>query len=313
MTSLSLRITKKVSYAWKSFRKSYTSVIVLFCLFTLGIYSILHLTLLTGWHIDSGQYKLVIRTKGQVKNLTITEHIYSFNASTATYEHPHGVRVETISYPGEKDSWVKVHIENLKDKERAILTFQNIRPTENISIDAYKKFSQSHPDIQGELHNCTHIFSHFSVQANSPLGKITVYSDSIIGRTNESGGVQWNLWGQSKTKTLTVSMWGMLFLSATLSSLIISISSFVLKKPLDIFPTVTLIFVTLVFFVYVFIGVGDDFLSIGNLGDSARICLLIFSPIFHADYVHLMGNMMLVYCLLEVYLKWRAPMLRGKN
>lgn len=277
-------------------RKPHVISIVLFCLITICLYSLFHFLLLNGWVVDNSEYKLVIETRGNVKDLVVIEYVYYFNASTAITTKPEGVEVETSYTP--YDSRIKITFNGFAESKQVTVVLHDMSITGNISVDEDRRFSQVKPLLEGNLDNYTHIFSHFSVSVNTPyIGKINVYSDSIDG-TVKDGEVQWSSWPQSKTKTLTVAKWASLFLSATISSLAVHISSHVLKKKTFLrFPIVTLAMLSTMCFVYLLAGVGNDFISLNNASELSRYTLSFLSMFFHGNYGHLMENILVGFVI----------------
>lgn len=270
--------------------KARGTTILLFFLGTVILSSLFYLTLQTGWSIDTAEYKLIVGTKGHINNITATVWIYYFNASTASVTTPQGINIETDGSSTES-SRVQISFEDFKD-ELAIIVFSNMEPLRSVAIDKPYEFTPRRPIIDGELENSTNFFSHLFISASTPMGKTNVYSFSIEAIVKD-GKLTWNDWPQSKKMTLTVFVWALIFLSATISSICITTVSFLLKrKVFQTFPIVTLLLVSAMCFIYLHVGVGNDLLSISNADLGSRLSLSLLSNFFHFSYDHLMGNLL---------------------
>jgi len=267
----------------------------LFVLIAISIFSVFYFTLLTGWTIEQAEYKLIVKAKGYVNNLTVTYWIRYFNASTAEITNPLGIRIDIVVDSSNKNSKVQIVFENFTD-ELAVVSFSNMSLLANIPVsgipvdDSSAKFNYGSPAVEGNWRNCTNFFFHLSISANTAVGKIRVYAsstESIV--TNNS--LTWNDYPQSKDRTLTVAFWAFMLLSSTISATSITVLSSLLKIRIK-FPMITLAIATIMCMVYVLIGVGNDILSSANVSLDSRILLSLFSDFFHSSYDHLMGNLL---------------------
>ena len=273
------------------------AAIFFFLLVTLIIFLTSYFTMLNGWSVDTAEYKLIVRTKGHLNNLTVTNWIYYFNASTANLTLPEGINIETRAYSTNNNSIVEIVFEDFKD-ELAVIVLSNIEPLSNIPIssipidESAKKFSGWRPAIEGDLENCTNFFSYLSISANTQRGRINLYSYSVEAIVTD-GELKWSNWSQSKERTLTLSLWAFIFLSATISSICVTTISLLLsRRVLQIFPIVTLLLASIMCFIYLYVGVGNDFLSIADADFGSRLSLSLLSGLFHTSYNHLIGNLL---------------------
>ena len=266
------------------------TTILLFFLGTIILFSLFYFSLQTEWSVDTAEYKLIVRTKGHVNNLTVTIWIYYFNASTANVTTPKGIDIET-SPSSTESSRVQISFEDFKD-ELAIIVLSNMEPMRSVPIDRPYDFTPPPPIIEGELENSTNFFSHLFISASTPMGKINVYSFSNEAIVRE-GKLTWSDWPQSKKMTPAVFVWTFVFLSATISSICVTIGSFLLRrKVFQTFPIATLLLASAMCFVYLYVGVGNDLLSIANADLGSRLSLSLLSNFFHFSYDHLMGNLL---------------------
>jgi len=264
--------------SWFRLSMSRKRAFVLSCVVIVVINVIANFTILYGWSVREGRYELILVTNGELKDVTVWTRLYSFNSSTAILEQvPAGIQVKTFG-TGE----IEIYIPKLENATKAIIVLNHIKPTETIPPDSYKIYSREYPDPRGDFSNCTLIFSHFVVYGDSPLTEFQIYSNSIIG-TSTNNEVDWLL-AQSKTKTLTVARFGIGLLSFTIGMFLLWIFG-ILRV-----PVLTPLIAAGLVFVYVCLGVGNDFLASFDLSSFSRIILTLLSTFFHGDYGHLIGN-----------------------
>jgi hypothetical protein len=281
-------------------------------------FSAFYFTMLTRWVVDTAEYKFIARTKGHVSNLTVTIWISNFNVSNASLTTPSGIKTNPPDYLNENLSRVQIVFEDFNGG-LAIIVFSNMRilahiPAPTIPVgESLGRFIGPLPAVEGDLKNCSGFFSHFSISANTPLGKIDVYSYSIESVVADNQN-KWDIdFPQSKDRTLAVSFWAFIFLSATISSVCITVTSFLrLKTIIQTFPVVTLFVASVMCFLYLFVGVGADLLSTANVDFASRLLLSFLSAFFHFDYHHLMNNLLYGFLiggsLIEVWLfKFYGP------
>lgn len=284
--------------------------IICFLFLTVFIFSIFYFTTLTGWTISGADYKLVLRTNGSVNNLTLTLWISSFNVSGARLSVPPGIRKTPADFQNENLSRIQIIFENFNGSS-AVVSLSDIPMLPNIP-ESFTQFESSfetyRPQVEGDLVSFSNVFVHFSISADTPLGRTAVYSYTYEAASSK-GKVEWlpRDLTQSKDRQLTVSYWGFVLLSATISSLCITLFSLATQKKIfQIFPTVTLASASIMCLTYLYVGVGDDLLSIGNGETGFRVLLSVLSPFFHFDYFHLMNNLLFSFllggCLLEIWL-----------
>lgn len=251
-------------------------------------------TILQGWNIHEGQYTLIFITEGKVNNVTVTTRLYSFNSSDAVLKQTtEGIQAKTL-----RNGEIEIHVWKLENATKATITLEHIKPIESISLDSYRIYSEKYPELKGELDNCTLVFSHFAVYADSPLAKLQVYSNSITGRIIGNEMV-WES-EESKTKTLTVTRLGIGLLSFAIAMSLLWAST-TLRV-----PKVTPLIAAGLVFVYVYLGVGNDFLANFELNTFSQFALTLLSPFFHGDYGHLMGNIfgfLICGSLIEIWWK----------
>lgn len=278
------------------------------------LFSLLYFGYLTGWVADTADYKLLINAKGNIDNLTITNYIYFFNASTGIIAKPEGVQVNTFASSTGNFSRIEIVFLHLGNG-LAIVTLSDMKPLSNVPASSIPTdtssqsfFSNGIPGVQGNVDNCTNLFLHLSVSAKTRFGELSVYSQSAES-VPINGNFQWDN-SQSKDRVFSVAVFGFALLSVALSWACVTIVSFLWTRARALtfrpFPIITLCFASLMCLLYVYVGVGDDLLSHENLGAWSRVVLALVSPLFHFNYLHLMDNLLYSFIiggsLVEVWL-----------
>jgi hypothetical protein len=282
-----------------------------FASLTTVIFLALFFTVLTGWTVDRAEYRLMIRTKGHINELVVTDWIRYFNASTANITAPQGVNVETRVQIDNNQSVIEIAFTNFGG-EVATVALSDMKPLSHIPLSSIptneisRTFHDWHPAINGDSRNCTDLFSHLSISANTNLGNIDTNTRSVEAIVTD-GVPKWTAWPESKEKSFTEALWACLFLSATIGSVCVTGGSLLLnKKAYQIFPTVTLAFASVMCFIYLFIGVGNDVVARTDASVQYRVLLALLSCFFHINYEHLMGNILYAFLiggsLIEIWL-----------
>jgi hypothetical protein len=282
----------------KSKRKARNAQILSLIIVAGVLFSFSYFTCLTGWVVDTAEYKFFVNAKGNLSNLTISNYIYFFNASTGSINAPEGVHVDTQAYMDGNWSRIDITFNNF-GKGLAVITLSEMEPLTNVppssipvDVSSLIFLPNQVPGVQGNLVNVTNLFVHLSVSAKTPLGKLNIYTHSAESILI-NGNLKWNYDFQFKDTTLTVSVMGFIFLSVAISWTCVAFVSFLFKrKTLWPFPIFTICFASVMCLLYVYIGVGDDLLSNANLTIWSRILLSFLSPLFHFYYSHLMDNLL---------------------